>query len=40
VVRRNPRVKQPMWKAVVTDAHLWAPVGVLLFGLTLLAFMR
>jgi hypothetical protein len=29
-----------MWKAVVTDVHLWAPVGVLLVGLILLAFMR
>jgi hypothetical protein len=40
MVRRIPRLKQPMWKAIVTDAQLWAPVGVLAAGLALLALMR
>lgn len=29
-----------MLKAIVTDVHLWVPVGVLIFGITLLMFMR
>jgi hypothetical protein len=34
------QVKPSAWKAVLTDVHLWAPVGVLLLGLVLLGFMR
>lgn len=29
-----------MWKAILTDAQLWAPVVVLAFGFVLLAAMR
>jgi hypothetical protein len=29
-----------MWKAIVTDVQLWAPVAVLMFGLILLAVME
>ena len=29
-----------MLKAMLTDVHLWVPVGVLIFGATLLMVMR
>jgi hypothetical protein len=29
-----------MLKSMLTDVHLWVPVGVLIFGMVLLAVMR
>ena len=33
-------MKQPMWKAMLTDVHLWVPVGVLILGASLLMVVR
>jgi hypothetical protein len=33
-------LKRSMLRAIVTDVHLWVPIGVLIFGITLLMFMR
>ena len=32
--------RQPMLRSMLTDVHLWVPVGVLIFGITLLLVMR
>jgi hypothetical protein len=33
-------LKQPLWKAILTDRHFWLPVVVLAIGISLLAAMR
>ncbi len=33
-------MKQPMWKAILTDGHFWLPVIVLAAGIGLLAAVR
>jgi hypothetical protein len=33
-------LKQPVWKAILTDWHLWLPVAVLVIGIGLLAAVR
>ena len=47
--RRMPRhpcrgqevsLKQPVWKAILTDWHFWLPVAVLVVGIGLLAAVR
>ena len=36
----RPDTLEPVLKAILTDVHLWIPVAVLAFGLTLLAVLR
>jgi hypothetical protein len=33
-------VKQPMWKAILTDGHFWLPVIVLVVGIAVLAAVK
>jgi hypothetical protein len=33
-------LKQPLWKAILTDVHFWLPVLVLAIGIGLLAAVR
>jgi hypothetical protein len=33
-------LKQPLWKAILTDRHFWPPVVALAIGIGLLAAMR
>ncbi len=33
-------LKQPVWKAILTDWHFWLPVAVLVVGIGLLAAVR
>jgi len=33
-------VKQTLGKAIVTDIHLWIPIAVLIFGISLLVVLR
>jgi hypothetical protein len=33
-------LKQPLWKAILTDGQFWLPVVVLILGIGLLAAVR
>ncbi len=33
-------MKQPMWKAILTDGHFWLPVAVLVVGIGVLMAVR
>jgi hypothetical protein len=33
-------VRQPIWKAVVSDPHFWLPIAVLVIGIGLLAAVK
>jgi hypothetical protein len=33
-------VNQPLWRAVLTDAHFWIPVAVLIIGIVVLEAVR
>jgi hypothetical protein len=33
-------VRQPLWKAILSDAHFWVPVVVLAIGIAILVAVR
>lgn len=33
-------MRQPLWKAILTDVHFWLPVAVLALGISLLAVVK
>ncbi|MBN9658576.1 MAG: translocated intimin receptor Tir [Acidobacteria bacterium] len=33
-------MKQPVWKAILTDGHFWLPVAVLVIGISVLMAVR
>jgi hypothetical protein len=33
-------VRQPLWKAILSDSHFWLPVVVLFVGIALLAMVK
>jgi hypothetical protein len=37
---QESRVNQSLWKAVLTDAHFWIPVAVLILGIAILEAVR